>query len=320
MTYCFTSWLATHFERFVQLRRASGAAYVGERRMLLAFDRYLDARASQPPLLAETVTDYVASLGRMLPRSRDNVIAVLWPAIAYAKRHGAGVTGLPARPPAAPGNLRQRPPRILTAAEMCDLLAAARCLTSFIHQHRAETIATVLGLLYCTGLRLGEAVALDVGDFDQRDRILTVRQGKFGKSRALPLLDSTAEALVRYLHDPRRQWVGTRAGSAFFVSCRRTRLNHQSIARDLAIVCKSAAIDEPWPRPHDLRHTFAISRVATWYQQGRDVNALLPVLSTYLGHVSVENTRLYLVANAALLGHAAARFERHTSRLDRVES
>jgi integrase len=318
MTREFISWLAPHFERFVQLRRASGAAYVGERRMLLAFDRYLDGSAPHSPLLAETITDYLASLDRLLPRSRDNVIAVLWPAIAYAKRHGASITGLPARPPAAPGNSRQRPPRIVTEAEMSAVLAAARRLPSFAHQHRAQTIATVLGLMYCTGLRIGEAVALDVGDLDQRDRILTVRRGKFGKSRVLPLLDSTVEALVRYLHDPRRRPASTHADHPFFVSCRRTRLNHQSVARDLAMACKAAAIPEPWPRPHDLRHTFAISRVATWYQQGRDVNSLLPVLSTYLGHVSVESTRLYLVANAALLGHAAARFERHTNLLDQV--
>lgn len=320
MSHRFTSWLAPHFERFVQLRRASGAAYTGERRMLLAFDRYLDASAPRSPLLAETITDYVTSLGRLVPRSRDNVIAVLWPAIAYAKRHEASVTALPARPPAAPASSRQRPPRIITQAEICALLGAARRLPSFDHQHRAETIEAVLGLLYCTGLRVGETVALDVGDLDQRDRILTVRQGKFGKSRVLPLLDSTVEALVRYLDDPRRRLAGTHADCPFFVSCLRTRLDYESIRRDLAVACKGAAMTEPWPRPHDLRHTFAITRVATWYQQGRDVNTLLPVLSTYLGHVSVESTKLYLVANAALLEHAASRFERHTHLLDRVES
>ena len=73
-------------------------------------------------------------------------------------------------------------------------------------------------------------------------------------------------------------------------------------------------------RARDKRHTFAVSRVAEWYAEGRDANALLPVLSTYLGHVSVENTRKYLIANGALLEQAAERFERQTSALDEVLS
>jgi Phage integrase family. len=85
-------------------------------------------------------------------------------------------------------------------------------------------------------------------------------------------------------------------------------------------VCLAAQITKPWPRPHDFRHTFAVSRVAAWYAEGRDVNALLPVLSTYLGHVSVENTRLYLTANGVLLEQAAARFLHSTRALDEVQS
>jgi integrase len=84
--------------------------------------------------------------------------------------------------------------------------------------------------------------------------------------------------------------------------------------------CLAAGIPKPWPRPHDFRHTFAVSRVAAWYAQGRDVNALLPALSTYLGHISVENTRLYLTANGDLLEQAAVRFEHQTSALDEVLS
>jgi integrase len=88
----------------------------------------------------------------------------------------------------------------------------------------------------------------------------------------------------------------------------------------IATVCLQARIAHPQPRPHDFRHTFAVRRVAAWYQKGRDVNALLPALSTYLGHVSVENTRLYLTANSALLEQAAQRFAHQTRALDKVLS
>ena len=182
---------------------------------------------------------------------------------------------------------------------------------------RPATTATLLGLLYTTGMRIGEALALDVGDLDCGDRILTVRKGKFGKSRALPLRESTFEALVRYVHHPLRP-MGTDASAPLFVSCRRRRLSYPAVSSALCKACLAAGISKPLPRPHDFRHTFAIGRVEAWYAEGRDVNALLPTLSTYLGHVSVENTRLYLIANGTLLEQAAARFAHNTSALDEV--
>lgn len=314
----FTSWLAPHFERFVALRRASGAGYVSQRTLLLAFDRYVSGHAPQPPLLRETLIQYLASLDRLSPRGRDNVVGVVWPALANALRHSARIEALPTRPSKPATHWRQRPPRILSATEVGSVMAAARQLPP-LDILRPATTATLLGLLYTTGMRIGEALALNVGDLDRRDRILTVRRGKFGKSRALPLRESTVEALVRYLDHPLRQ-VGTDASAPLFVSHRRRRLSYPALWPAVRNACLAAGISKPLPRPHDFRHTFAVSRVAAWYAQGRDVNGLLATLSTYLGHVSVENTRLYLTANGVLLEQAAARFERKTSALDEVRS
>ncbi len=314
----FTSWFAPHFERFVALRRASGAIYLSQRDLLLGFDRYVSAHAAGPPLLQEMLIQYLASLDRLSPRGRDNVVAVVWPAVAYARRHGADVEALPPRPPKPARHWRQRQPRIVALIEAQSLLTVARELPpqSMV---RGATTATLLGLLFTTGLRIGEALALDVGDLDFKDRILTVRKGKFGKSRALPLRESTVEALVRYVEHPLRP-LGTEAFAPFFVSSRRRRLSYPTFWTALRGTCLAAEIVKPWPRPHDFRHTFAVSRVVTWYQQGRDVNALLPALSTYLGHISVENTRRYLTANGVLFEHAAARFAHQTSALDEVLS
>jgi integrase len=312
----FTSWLAPHFDHFVALRRASGAGYVSQRNLLLAFDRYVLGHAPQAPLLRETLLQYLASLDRLSPRGWDNVIGVVWPAVAYALRHGASIEALPARPPKPSKHWRQRQPRILSVTEVGSILAAARRLPP-VDSLRPATTATLLGLLYTTGMRIGEALALNVGDLDRGDRILTIRKGKFGKSRALPLRESTAEALVCYLDHPLRP-VGTDASAPIFVSGLRRRLSYPALWPAIRKACLAAGIPEPSPRPHDFRHTFAVSRVAAWYAQGRDVNALLPALSTYLGHISVENTRLYLTANGALLEQAAARFENKTSALDEV--
>jgi integrase len=312
----FTSWLAPQFERFVTLRRASGAAYVSQRNLLLAFDRYVGQYAPQPPLLRATLTQYLASLDRLSPRGWDNVVAVVWPAVTYALQQGTQVEALPARPPKPTPHWRQRQPRILSVAEIGALLAAARRLTP-VDSLRPATMATLLGLLYATGLRIGEALALDVGDLDCRDGLLTVRRGKFGKSRALPLHKSAVDALIRYVHHPLRP-ASTAESAPLFVTLRRRRLAYPTAATALYTVCRTAETPKPWPRPHDFRHTFAVNRVAAWYAQGRDVNALLPALSTYLGHLSVENTRLYLTANGVLLEHAAARFADRTSALDEV--
>lgn len=312
----FTSWLAAYFESFVALRHASGAGYVSQRNLLLAFDRYVDREAPQPPLSQETLHRYLTSLERLSPRGWDNVVGVVWPAVTYALRHGAAGEALPTRPPKPSRHWRQRQPRILSATELASLLAAARRLPP-VGSLRPATTATLLGLLWTTGLRIGEALALDVGDFDRRERMLTIRRGKFGKSRALPLRESTAQALANYIDHPLRP-VGKEAFAPLFVSGRRRRLADPTVRPALGDACRVAGLSKPWPRPHDFRHAFAVNRVTAWYAQGRDVNALLPALSTYLGHLCVENTRLYLVANGVLLEQAALRFERQTRALDEV--
>lgn len=313
----FRSWLATQFEAFVALRRASGARYTSQESHLLRFDQYLLAQSSRPPWNAEQSRRFLATLEHLLPRSRDNVISVVWPALAYARRHGAAVDPLPPRPPRPlDGHWRQRAPRILSPAEIGDLLAAARAMPP-AGGIRAASAATLFGLLVVTGLRIGEALALDVGDVDRGQQVLTVRAGKFGKSRALPLRESVCQALDRYLAHPGRHLVKG-PSAPLFVSALPQRLADPTAWQYLRAACTRAALAKPWPRLHDLRHTFAVSCVATWYAQDLDVNAWLPVLSTYLGHVSVEGTRHYLQDNGLLLHEAAVRFAQRTSALDRV--
>lgn len=311
-----TSWLAPHFENFVALRQASGVGYVSQRKLLVRFDRYVGTHTPKPPLRSETLLKYVASLKRLTPRARDNVVAVVWPALTHARRHGARIEALPVRPskPAA-RYWRQRQPRILSVEEVASILQSAHRLAPGV----GLRTASLLGLLYTTGIRIGEALALDVEDLDCQHRILTIRSGKFGKSRALPLRESTAQALGRYIEHPLRA-MGTEASDPIFVSSLRRRLKYTTARSGIRRACLAAEIPEPLPRPHDLRHTFAVSRVLAWYQEGRDVNALLPVLSTYLGHSCVEHTRLYLVANGALLEQASVRFAHHAKALDEVLS
>ena len=315
-TRAFTSWLAPHFEGFVALRRAGGAVYKTERNLMLAFDRYVAEHSEQAPFLRETVLDYLASVKHLSASSQNHIVGLIWAVLGYAENHGVEIESLPERP-TRPLNLwLQRQPRILSGAEIVDLMTAARRLPR-AGSLRPATAATLLGLLATTGIRIGEALALNVGDLDHQDRILTIRKGKFGKIRVLPLRESTNQALISYIDHPRRS-ISTETSAPLFVS--RGRLSKSAAWEGFRESCIAAGLKEPWPRPHDLRHTFAVRCVTTWYEQGREVDKLLPALSTYLGHISVENTRHYLVANGTLLQQAARRFEHHTQALDEVLS
>ncbi len=316
-THDFTSWLAAHLEGFVALREASGANYKMQRYTLLAFDRYIANHSPQAPLLCQTLWDYLASTEHLSASTRDHTVSWVWSFLTYAKSHGAEVEALPERPPrlAQPGI--QRLPRILSEAEIVSLMAVARRVPR-PGSLRSATVTTLIGLLATTGLRIREALALDIGDLDRRDRILTIRKGKFGKSRALPLRESTTRALVCYISHSQRS-KQTDMSAPLFVSSR-GRFGYETARGALREASLAAGLPEPWPRPHDLRHTFAQRRVVQWYEQGRDVDALLPALSTYLGHVSVESTRHYLLDHGILLEKAAQRFEQHTRALDEVLS
>jgi integrase len=310
----FSSHLAAVFTRFLALKRATGRAYHSEESHLLRFDEFVRRHASAARLDRATMHAFLSSLKHLSARARDNVVGVVWPALEYARTHGGAVEVLPAKPARSPVWNRQRAPRILSDDELAALVSSSRSLPARRGRQPA-TYATLFGLLAATGLRIGEALALDVQDLDLANGVLHVRHGKFDKARDLPIRPSTAQALRRYLDDPARV-VGTGPDAPVFVSNQRRRLSYPGALVAFRQACRSAPLD-PSPRLHDLRHTFAVRRVLAWYATGDDVNAWLPALSAYLGHTSVEHTRLYLRANGLLLEQAALRFDALTRYLDR---
>lgn len=318
MTPRYRSWLKLAFERFVMIKRAGGAQFESQSAILRRFDAYLARHAPSPPLRRSTVLACLADLERLSPRGRDNFVEVVWGALDFARNHGAQIETMPPRPPRAPPNFRLRPPRLVTERQIARVIKLARGLPLVRKTHalRPATYATLFGLLFATGIRIGEALALDVGSLDPKARLLTIERGKFGKSRVLPVRSSTADALQRYVLDPRRRAARSKT-SPLFVSSR-GRLSHPSACHTWRSLCSTAGISNPTPRLHDIRHSFAVLRVMSWYRAQRDVNAWLPALSTYLGHVSVENTWVYLRENGSLLREACDRFSIKAGVLDEV--
>lgn len=208
-----------------------------------------------------------------------------------------------------PEGRRRVPPHIYTADEIAELINESRRLRPPL---RAATIETVLGLLVVTGMRSGEAVRLDRGDVDLDTGRLRVIATKFDKSRELALHPTTVEALRGYVRLRDRHWP-RRATAGFFVSGTGRRLSQRSLEQSFAELVRRAGLEPAVgsrarrPRPHDVRHSFAVATLIRWYRTGQDVQALLPTLSAQLGHVDPASTYWYLTAVPELLALASAR-------------
>lgn len=205
----------------------------------------------------------------------------------------------------APFTTSRSSPYIYTSAEIAALMDhAARIADPF----RAATYWTALGLLACTGMRVGEVLDLDRDDI--RDGLVHINESKFGKSRIIPIDPSTATVLENY-RILREAEFPRPATEAFFVSLNGTRLIYKNVHRTVHQFVQDAGIEaiaeDQRPRIHDLRHTFATHTIRDAYLTGLDPARILPILATYLGHVNIQNTYWYLEAEPGLLNAAASR-------------
>jgi integrase len=214
-------------------------------------------------------------------------------------------------PPAdvLPRQIRRAVPYLYTDAEITALLTGAGRLRGLLRQ---ATYRTLFGLLAVTGMRVGEAIGLDRSDLDAGDGVLTVRDTKFGKSRLLPLHASTITALGDYL-TIRNRYQHAEVSDALLISPAGARLIYSNVHSTFRQLRDAAGLhsdtDRCRPRIHDLRHRFAVLTLLDWYRQGVDVQPLLPLLSTYLGHTHPRHTFWYLTAAPELMAIAATLLE-----------
>jgi integrase len=211
---------------------------------------------------------------------------------------------LPARPPRAT-------PYIYTDGEVSALIAAAAGLR---HPLRTATYQTFIGLLAVTGMRVGEAIRLNTTDVDLCGGVITIRHTKFDKSRQNHLHPTSTAALTAYLAQ-RDRHLAQAVSPALFVSPGGTRLLACNVETTFRILVTRAGLKPRSaacrPRMHDLRHTFAATSLLDGYVTGGEVGAVLPVISTWMGHVNPTATYWYLSAVPELLGLAAQRLDVH---------
>jgi len=312
----------------VELHRALGKHFDFNARILEDFDDFL--RADAVSAIQMVTQDHV---GRWLDAMTCNASTRRVKARAvrrfFAHLHSCGV--VPVNPILPPSFTEGRLPAssfrpfIFTPQQMTAVLDRARGLPkSCFCPLKPQTCYTMLVLLYALGLRHGEVRRLCIVDVDFTRAVLSIRQTKFHKSRYVPFGPKVGKCLQQFLDARRTVLQPLREDDPLFVTLWRAPVRQRflsdafhGILRDLDI---SAPQGRRRPRLHDLRHTFAVHRLSRWYREGVDVQARLPLLSTFLGHVEPQYTAVYLTATEELLRAASDRFHRHVGCLFNEET
>jgi integrase/recombinase XerD len=293
---------------YLSVRRALGFRLASAGRLLGQFAGYLEAHGTDT-ITAEHALTWATQPAGASAHWRAIRLSVVRGFAAYLHSLDPSAEVIPAGQ-FRPGVCRATP-YLYSPAEIGSLIEAAAGLRPPL---RAATYQTLISLLAITGIRIGEAIGLDDGDFDTGRELLVIRHAKYGKHRLVPLHPSTTRALTRYA-GLRRQAHPFPASPALFVSTAGTRLLHSNIGLTFAGLAGRAGLTRRSascrPRVHDLRHSFAVNTVLGWYRDGADIPAPMPRLSTYLGHTDPQHTFWYLSAAPELMALAGQRLEAH---------
>jgi integrase len=311
MKNIFCGPIATELLGFLQFKRSLGYGYMRAEFTLREFDRFLieyvaknrdwqlDQAAiswlsSKPGRKAVSVSDdagVLRQLFRFLRRSSlsESIIEPIWPRLPTES---------------------QFVPYFLSKKDILSLLTL--CADLKRPDFRAVLYRALILLLYCTGIRFGEALRLRMRDVDTRSAVLFIDTFK-ERSRWVPFHRSLSRELDRYLVS-RAQYGSPDPDACFFVGADQHRLPVKTAGATLSGLFKLAGVKpeqgRAGPRPYDLRHAFAMHRLSQWYSQGVDLHARLPWLSAYMGHVDIIGTETYLNATPELLAVAGNRLRR----------
>lgn len=302
--------LTEHVADYLRLRRALGFKLTAEGRLLPQLVAYLTDNG------ASTITSDLVVCWAGLPQgSRPISLAHrLGAARGFAKYLQAIDPAAQVPPSRVWATHTPRPtPYLWSASDIGRLLDAAGGLSD---PFRAATHQTLLGLLAVTGMRVGEALGLSRGDVDLAQGVLRIRQAKHHRQRLIPLHDSTTCRLRDYADRgdrPTPAVTSTTRQAAFFVGRTGAAVTYSNVWNTFTELTSTLGLrtTSVQPRIHDLRHSFAVRTLIDWHRCGADINATMPVLSTYLGHHDPAGTYWYLSAAPELMELAAAHLTAH---------
>ena len=300
--------LAVHLDKYLKLRRQLGYKLRVSAILLRNFVRFAEEEGAS--FITTKLALRWSSPPNLKPVQRGNRLGVVRRFAEYVSATDAR-TEVPAQK-LLPCQYVRRPPFLYRDEDVLQLIDQAHNIDPS-SALKGPTFGTLLGLLAVTGMRVGEALALDREDVDLKADLLTIRRAKGNKSRFVPLHASTKQALQCYA-GIRDKVHPKPLSSSFFVWEKGTRLLHCTVNRWFLLLACQLGMRKPGdrggPRIHDLRHYFAIQTLLNWYRSNTDVEARLPELATYLGHVHVRDSYWYLSATPQLLKLATLRLER----------
>jgi len=299
---------------FIAYKRALNRGYVTEEKALQLMGRALAEQnvAALGAVTPSMIDAFLRSRSHRQPRSYNHLLGVVHRFFEWAVLHGH-LEHNPVQADTRPRGSARRP-YLFDTDEVRRLLALARALPDRPKgRHRALVYETAFALLFALGLRVGEVSRLRLGDVDLEQRVLTIRESKFYKSRLVPFGPRIAARLQRYV-DQRHP--GERdPGIPLFSFTRRGCVCPEAISMTFHALWPklglTIAAGVSAPRLHDLRHSFAVATLLRWYREGVDPNARLFHLSTFMGHVDPSSTAVYLTITEQLLAQADARFRSH---------
>lgn len=308
-----TDTFAVLVEGYIAMRRGLGYQLQGQARYLRNFAGYLDRLGHHGPVPLAVSVGWATSTSSPDPCNRARRLSV----VRGFLRHLAALDGATQVSPTGllgPTGHR-KPPHVYSEDEIAALLRAASALTP-AGGLRPHCYATLFGLLACTGLRISEALSLSCADVDLAHGVLTVRVGKGGRTRLVPLHPSALVPLRAYAAR-RDQYPGVDS-DAFFRTDDSDHLSYDAVSSTFCRIRRrlgwTAQGRTRAPRIHDLRHRMVVRRIQLWHAQGADVDRKIAVLAAYLGHVVVSDVYWYLSAVPELMSIVADRFEDFAQR------
>jgi integrase/recombinase XerD len=295
----FQSSLSADLIRYISLKQALGRQFQKSAYVLLQMDRFLCTLAKpSPDLTAETFKQWCQSMQSVSSNTKLASMHIARNFCLYRRRTVPNCF-VPDRSQFPRVQARSLP-YIFSDGEIMRLLSCtSKVPNSPRSPLRRATARLAVVLLYTTGLRRGELLRLLVSDYDRSARALLIRSSKFHKSRLLPLPGDVVKEVESFLKLIQKYQSRGAAETPLFCNphCGGRAYSGQQLTKNLHILLNAAGIRKPngrFPRIHDFRFTFAANALVRWYRSGTDVQAKLPLLAAYMGHVSILTTYYYL--------------------------
>jgi integrase/recombinase XerD len=316
----FLSGLAPVFTRYVELKRVLGRRFDGPSRTLQSLDRFLHDQSAKYPDLNAAAFEAWCHTHEHVSSGKRRVYMMEISRFCLYRRRTEPQCFVPDSS-SFPAHNQRIKPYIFSEADVAMLLCAASRLQRYpASPLRPEVIRLAIILLFTTGIRRGELLALTLGDYNQRELTLHIRETKFYKSRILPINSSIADEIEKCLHTRTQLklpispnaaliWNAACGGGPYSATALRNTL--QSLLKKCGIVTQKGRL--PWI--HCFRHSFAVNTLLRWYRAGVDVESKLPLLATYLGHGSAVSTHYYLHFIEPLRSAASDKFAKHFGEL-----